>query len=88
MSVPTIVIVATLGSIGISFVVAGFALFVAGIAASIGELPWWIQMDVPPIFAIAGGPLMAALGVIALVCLVGYMKFIIRATRRVLPTAA
>lgn len=85
LSIPTLVIVATLGSIGISFVVSGFVVFVVGIAASIGELPPWVSMEVPPIFAIAGGPFLAAVGVIALVGLVGYVKFLVRATRRVLP---
>jgi uncharacterized membrane protein len=85
MGIPTLVIVTTLGSIGVSFVISGFVVFVIGIAASIGELPYWVNMDVPPIFAIAGGPFMAAVGVLALVGLVGYVKFVVRATRRMLP---
>ncbi|HEX5215616.1 MAG TPA: DUF1700 domain-containing protein, partial [Vicinamibacterales bacterium] len=88
MSIPTLVIVTTLGSIGVSFVISGFIMFVIGIAASIGELPYWVRMDVPPIFAIAGGPLLAALGIMALVGLVAYVKFLVRAMRRVLPRAA
>jgi len=63
-------------------------MFVIGIAASIGELPYWVNMDVPPIFAIAGGPFLAAVGVLCLVGMVGYVKFIVRATRRVLPRQA
>ena len=88
MSIPTLVIVVTLGSIGVSFVISGFVMFVVGIAASLGELPYWVRMDVPPIVAIAGGPFMAAIGVLALVGLVAYVKFIVRATRRVLPRQA
>jgi len=88
MSIPTLVFVVTLGSIGVSFVVSGFVMFVIGIAASIGELPYWVNMDVPPIFAIAGGPFLAAVGVLALVGMVGYVKFLVKATRRVLPRRA
>jgi hypothetical protein len=73
--------------VGVAFSVSGLAVFVAGIIAAAGELPSWIQMDVPPVFAILLGPVLTAAGIIALVGLVLYIRFVTRAMRAVLPSA-
>jgi uncharacterized membrane protein len=83
--IPSIVIVAVLGSIGISFVASGVAVFVVGLLeATHVHLPG-ISMQVPPIFAIVGGPVMFVLGITAVAGLVAYVRFIFRTIRRVLP---
>ena len=82
MSIPTIVIVAMLGSIGISFVVSGFAVFVVGIAASIGETAVLDGAGRAADLRDRGGPFMAAVGVLALVGLVALHQVPGQATRR------
>lgn len=86
--IPTIVIVAVLGSIGISFVVSGVAVFIVGLLeATHVHLPG-VSMEVPPIFAIVGGPVLFVLGITAIVGLVAYVRFVFRTIRRVLPKRA
>jgi uncharacterized membrane protein len=87
-SIPTLVIVAVLGSIGVSFSVAGMAVFVAGILDASGDLPWWIQSDVEPWVAIALGPVMTAVGILSLIGLAFYVRFVARVVRSVLPKPA
>ena len=43
-SIPTFVVVVVLGAIGVSFIAAGLAVFVAGIAASAEWLPGYVTM--------------------------------------------
>lgn len=85
-SVPTIVIVAVLGAVGISFVVSGVVVFVVGLleAAHI-HLPGVQMSDVPPVVAIVGGPIMSVLGAVALVGLAAYIRVLSRVIRAVLP---
>ena len=83
--IPTIVILAVLGSIGISFVASGVAVFIVGLLeATHVHLPG-VRMEVPPIFAIVGGPVLFVLGITAIVGLVAYIRFVFRTIRRVLP---
>ena len=84
-SIPTFVVIVVLGSIGVSFIAAGLAVFVAGIAASADWLPGYVTMDVPPWVAILIGPIMGVLGGAALVGLVAYVRFTARLVRRVVP---
>jgi hypothetical protein len=77
---PTFVIAIVLGSIGVSFVVSGFVVFVAGLMAAAGVLP----MDDNPIYAILVGPPLAGAGVMALAALVGYFWLAVKVTRKVL----
>lgn len=84
-SIPTLVIVVTLGAVGLSFSAAGLAVLTAGIVATVAELPPWIQMDIPPVFAILLGPVMTAFGILALVGLTLYIRFVAHAVRAVLP---
>jgi hypothetical protein len=77
---PTFIIVIVLGSVGVSFVASGLAVFVAGIMAAAGILP----MDEHPIYAILVGPPLAVAGVVALAALAGYFWLAVKVTRRVL----
>jgi hypothetical protein len=77
---PTFVIAIVLGSIGVSFIASGLAVFVAGVLAAAGVMP----MDDDPIKAILVGPPLAGAGVIALVALVGYFWLAVKVTRKVL----
>lgn len=86
--IPTIVIVATLGSVGVSFVVSGLIMLVAGIVALSGNLPDWVQMNIHPVFAVAGGPVLVAIGAASLKGLSMYVRFLARSFRSLLPKAA
>jgi uncharacterized membrane protein len=84
-SLPTFIIVVTLSAVGVSLSVSGPLVFVAGIAKSLGYLPW-VMLDCPPWVAIVlVGPATTALGVAALWGLVAYLKLLIGIVRRVLP---
>lgn len=84
-SIPVFIVVVVLGSIGLAFTASGLAVFIAGIAASVGTLPGWVNMDVPPWVAIALGPALAVIGVLALWGLVAYVTFVARLVRKVVP---
>ena len=85
-SLPTLIIVVTLSSVGVSFAVSGVLVFIAGIVKAGGDAPAWLTMDVPPWIAIVFvGPTLTALGMAALWGLVAYLKFLARVVRRVLP---
>jgi hypothetical protein len=77
---PTFIITVVLGSVGVSFVASGVALFVAGMMAAGG----FVSMDQHPIYAILVGPPLAAAGVMALAVLMGYFWLAVRVTRNVL----
>ena len=77
---PTFVIATVLGSIGVSFVASGFAVFVAGLMGAAGVLP----MDQHPIYAILVGPPLAGTGVMALAALAAYFWLAVKVTRKVL----
>src|SRR5262249_29683439 len=84
-SIPTFVVIVVLGSIGVSCIAAGLAVFVAGIAASADWLPAYITLDAPPWVAVLVGPIMGILGGAALVGLVAYVRFAARLVRKVVP---
>ena len=85
-SLPTLIIVVTLSSVGVSFAASGILVFIAGIVKASGEAPTWLTMDVPPWVAMGFvGPALTALGVAALWGLVAYLKFLVHLVKRVLP---
>lgn len=84
-SIPTLVIVVTLGAIGVSFAASGVAVFGAGIIAASGGVPSWIKLGMAPWAAIALGPPLTGLGIAALWALKAYLRFLVRAVRRVVP---
>lgn len=87
-SIPTLVIVVTLGSIGVSFIAAGAAVFFAGVADLFGMVPSFMTDDpvqVHPAFAIAAGPVLFVLGAAALAGLWKYLKWLAQTLSRALP---
>jgi uncharacterized membrane protein len=85
LSIPTLVAVSTLGSIGISFAASGVFVFVVGVLEGAGVFPWPDVSDVPPIVAIVLGPAMVVLGLISLLALKFYVRFVAGAVRAGLP---
>jgi hypothetical protein len=60
-------------------------VFVAGVASYTGDLPSWMEMDAPPWVALAIGPPLTLLGLLAFVGLIAYVRFVARLVRQVLP---
>ena len=87
-SIPTLIIVVTLGAIGISFTLSGIAVFAAGLMAQAGTLPYWMTMDVDPRIAIVGGVMMFLVGVLSSSATIAYLRFVVRVVRRVVPDRA
>jgi uncharacterized membrane protein len=87
VSLPTLVIVVSLGAIGVAFCASGLAVIAVGIIAAFGVLPPGLRLDVPPIVAIMLGPVLVATGVLALAGLRFYVRFLTRAVRAVVPQA-
>ena len=84
LSIPTLVAVSTLASVGISFVAGGLLAFVIGVLEGIGIFPWPDLSDVPPVVAIFLGPAMVIVGAVALVALRFYVRFVVRAIQTAL----
>lgn len=86
-SIPTLVIVVTLFSLGLSLSLSGIVVFVAGIWAATGPLPDWVNLDCPPWVAITLAFPVTALGVASFAGLVLYLRFTARVVRRLVPRA-
>lgn len=84
-SIPTFVIVVTLGTIGLAFTASGLAVVVAGILDQVGTLPTWVTMTVPGWVAIPIGMLVTVLGLLSCWGTVAYLRFVARVVRRVVP---
>ena len=84
LSIPTLVVVTTLGSIAISFVPAGLYAFAAALLEGAGILPGLELSDVPPLLGLALGPVMVIVGLLALAALRSYVRFVARSVRAVL----
>lgn len=87
-SLPTLIIVVTLGSIGLSFTVSGIAVFIAAIADASDALPDWVTMDVQPWVAMLGSIIMFLVGVLCSWGTIAYLRFVVRVVRRVVPDRA
>lgn len=86
LSIPTLVLVSTLGSIGISFVAAGIFAFAIGVLEATGFFPWLHRLsDLPPALAILSAPVLIGVGLMALAGLRFYVRFVARAVRGALP---
>lgn len=88
-SIPTLVIVVTLGAVGISFMASGFAVAAAGIIDLLDiSLPFLDDpvSDVHPAFAIAIGPVLFVLGAAALAGLSKYLRWLARTVSKALPS--
>jgi uncharacterized membrane protein len=80
-SIPTLVIVVTLGAVGVSFVASGFAVFAVGIVDAAGiSLPFVAGpvSDVHPALAIAIGPILFLAGAASLWGLWKYLRWLAR----------
>jgi uncharacterized membrane protein len=86
-SLPTFVIVVTLGTLGLSLSLSGLAVIMAGAADSVGALPSWVSNDVEPWLAIVLGVVITLVGVLCSIGTVAYVKFVVRLVRRILPQA-
>jgi len=87
-SLPTFIIVVTLGALGLSFSLSGIAVLIAGIADSMGALPWWVNSDFQPWVTIVIGVALTCLGLLASWGTVAYLRFVVRLVRRVVPPRA
>ena len=81
LSIPSLVAVSVLGSVGISFVAGGLFAFVIGMLEATGLFPWPDLSDVPPVLAVFLGPAMVIVGLISLAALKLYVRFAARAMR-------
>lgn len=87
-SLPTFIIVVVLGTIGLTFTVTGIGLVLAGAADQVGALPAWVEMNAEPWFAIVVGVMLFVLGVLSSWGTVAYIRFVVRAVKRVTSPAA
>lgn len=85
-SIPSFVVVVVLFAIGVSFFASGIAVFAAGLLGLADALPPFVQMNADPRLAIIAGPPLVIGGIVALIALVGYVRFAVRTVRRVLPS--
>ena len=81
--IPTFAIVVTLGTVGVTFVTTGAALFLFGVMAPFGA-PYWMQVDMDPRWAVFLSPALIAGGVLSLLLLRAYVRVAVRTVRQVL----
>ena len=87
-SIPTLVIVVTLGAIGVSFVASGFAVLVAGVVDAVGIRLAFMDgpaSQVHPALAIAAGPVLFVVGAASLWALSRYLHWLALTIRRAFP---
>lgn len=85
-SIPTIVVVAVLGSIGVSFAFSGIAVLAAGIADAAGLTRVFgldLVLGIHPVWAVVLGPIMTVVGVGCLVGLYYYLRWLAQTLSRV-----
>jgi len=85
-SIPTIVVVSVLGSIGISFTLSGFAVLAAGVAEAAGFTRLFgydLVMGIHPIWAVVLGPVMTVGGLACLIALFYYLRWLAQTLIRV-----
>lgn len=85
-SIPTIVVVSVLGSIGVSFVFSGVAIVAAGIADAAGLTRVFglnLVLGIHPVWAVVLGPLMSVVGVACLVGLYYYLRWLAQTLIRI-----
>ena len=85
-SIPTIVVVAVLGSIGISFTLSGFAVLAAGLANAAGltqVFGYDLVLGIHAVWAVVLGPLMTVAGIACLIGLYYYLRWLAQTLIRV-----
>jgi len=85
-SIPTIVIVSVLGSIGISFTLSGVAVLAAGVADAAGLtriFGYDLMLGIHAVWAVVLGPLMTVTGIACLVGLYYYLRWLAQTLVRV-----
>ena len=86
LSIPTLIVVSTLGSVGVTFMAAGVASCVIGIVELAGVLPWLHLSDLPPGVPILAGLVLFVVGATSLTGLRSYVRFVTRAVGAALPS--
>jgi hypothetical protein len=82
----TLFVVTMLGSIGITFTASGLVVFGLGLLETSGiHLPGVQLSGIPPAWVIAMGPPLTAIGLVAMVLLRTYIRFVARTMRKTLP---
>jgi uncharacterized membrane protein len=85
-SLPTLFMIIVLGGVGVSFVAGGVVIIVAGIIDVFGELPAFVQTaGLPPLVTVLIGVGFTALGVMALVWLRRFVRFVAFTWRAMVP---
>jgi len=85
-SIPTIVVVAVLGSVGISFTLSGVAVLAAGLADAAGltrVFGYDLVLGIHAVWAVVLGPLMTVAGIACLIGLFYYLRWLAQTLIRV-----
>jgi uncharacterized membrane protein len=85
-SLPTLFVVILLGGVGGTLVLAGLVAAVAGVVDAFGELPPWIQTSgMAPMVVLSIGGAMILVGLMGLLALRRFMRFVAATWRATLP---
>ena len=85
-SLPTLVVVILLGGVGGTLVLAGMVAAVAGVVDAFGELPPWVQTSgMPPVIVLFIGGAMMLVGLMGILALRRFMRFVAATWRATLP---
>ena len=88
-SLPTLLVVILLGGVGGTLVLAGIAAVVAGVVDVFGELPPWIQTSgMAPVIVLSIGGAMMIVGLMGILTLRRFMRFVAATWRATLPKLA
>lgn len=85
-SIVTLVVVGTLGSVGVGFTISGLMLFTIGLLEAAGvHLPFVQMGGMSPLLVTAIGPLLFVVGAVSLALLSSYIRALVRGLRSLLP---
>jgi uncharacterized membrane protein len=88
-SLPALVVFVALGPVGVTFIAAGLVSITAGIWDALGELPSFVQTSgLAPVWLVLIGLAMIAVGVLELIVLRRFVRFVAWTVRAALPKKA